>query len=129
VARRPRGVEDADAKRARSLLRLGRVGGTQSRIAAATQRQRGIVTRDELVVGAFGDKVPGAHERLELREGRVHLPGHGALLGLLLDDLGSQLLEFAQHRNRKLKQLDLPLNSVLSRSSAIAFFRWKSVRP
>ena len=33
--------------------------------------------RDELMVGAFGDVVPGADQRLELREGRVHLRAMG----------------------------------------------------
>jgi len=37
--------------------------------------------RHELMVGAFGDVVPRAHQRLKLREGRVHLPGHGGLGG------------------------------------------------
>jgi hypothetical protein len=39
------------------------------------------------MVGAFGDVVPGADECLELREGGVHLPGHGRLLRFLPDDL------------------------------------------
>src|SRR5213078_966529 len=63
--------------------------------------------RHELMVGAFGDVVPGTHQRLELREGRVHLFGHRGLLGFLPDDLGCQLLEIAQHRHRKLEDLDL----------------------
>jgi len=29
------------------------------------------------MIGAFGDVVPGAHQRLELREGRVHLRAMG----------------------------------------------------
>src|SRR5713101_7972277 len=65
--------------------------------------------RDELMVGAFGDVIPGAHQRLELRERRVHLPGHGGLLGFFPDDLGRQLLEIAQHRPRDLEHLDLAL--------------------
>src|SRR6266540_3103887 len=63
----------------------------------------------ELVVSAFGDVVPRADQRLELREGRVDLPGHGGLLGSFPDDFGRQLLEIAQHRNRELKHLDLAL--------------------
>jgi hypothetical protein len=67
-------------------------------LALAMNLRRSVLTlppspRDELMVGAFRDVVPGAHQRLELREGRVHLPGHGGLLGLLLDHLGRQLLE------------------------------------
>jgi hypothetical protein len=61
------------------------------------------------MVGAFRDVVPGANLRLELREGRVHPPGHGRLLGFLPDDLGRQLLELAQHRHRNLEHLDLAL--------------------
>src|SRR6266567_7567574 len=49
--------------------------------------------RDELMIGAFRDVVPRTHQRLELREGRVHLPGHRGLLGLFPDHLGRQLLE------------------------------------
>src|SRR6266498_2369773 len=63
----------------------------------------------ELMVGAFGDVVPRAHQRLELREGGVHLPGHGGLLGFFPDDLGRELLEIAQHRHRELEHLDLAL--------------------
>src|SRR5712692_4840830 len=66
-------------------------------------------TRDELMVRAFGDPIPEAHQRLELREGGVHLPGHGSLLGFLPDDLDRQLLEIAQHRNGKLEHLDFAL--------------------
>ena len=51
----------------------------------------------ELMVCAFRDVVPRADERLELRERRVDLSGHGALLGLFPDDVGRQLLEIAQH--------------------------------
>src|SRR5713226_5403708 len=76
--------------------------------------RRSVVTppsspRHELMVGAFGDAVPGAHQRLEFREGGVHLPGHGGLLRFFLDDLGGQLLEIAQHRHRELTHLDLDL--------------------
>src|SRR5262245_59024192 len=65
--------------------------------------------RDELMVGALGDVVPGAHQRLELGERRVHLPRRGGLFRLFLDDLGGQLLEIAQHRSRELEDLDLLL--------------------
>src|SRR6266852_1985521 len=85
-----------------------------ARLAVAMNLRRSVITLpssypDELVVGAFRNVVPGAHERLELRERRVHLPGHGGLLGLLPDDLGRQLLEIAQHRRRDLEHLDLAL--------------------
>src|SRR5437667_5132488 len=60
----------------------------------------------ELMVGALGDPIPGAHQRLELREGRVHLPGHGSPLGFLSDNLGGELFEIAEHRHRKLENLD-----------------------
>src|SRR6266446_8100109 len=85
-----------------------------ARLAVAMNLRRSVITQpssypDELVVGAFRNVVPGAHERLELREGRVHLPGHGGLLGLFSDDLGRQLLEIAQHRGRELEHLDLAL--------------------
>src|SRR5207244_11514946 len=80
--------------------------------------RRSVVTqpcsdRDELMVGAFRDVVPGTHERLELRERRVHLPGHGGLRGLFPDDLGRQLLEIAQHGHREREQLDLALELCL----------------
>src|SRR6266567_8975922 len=83
-------------------------------LAVAMNLRRSVITlasshRHQLVVSAFGDVVPGAHQRLELCEGGMHLPGHGGLLGLLPDDLGCQLLEIAQHRHRKLEQLDLAL--------------------
>src|SRR5215468_7971299 len=42
--------------------------------------------RHELMVGTLGDVVPRPHQRLELREGRVHLPGHERFLRLLADD-------------------------------------------
>src|SRR2546427_3704775 len=63
----------------------------------------------ELMVRAFGDVVPGAHQRLEFREGRVHLAGHGGFLGFFLGGLGRQLLEIAQHRHREREHLDLAL--------------------
>src|SRR5216683_6717917 len=82
--------------------------------AVAMNLRRSVVTlasshRYELVVSAFGDVIPGTHQRLELREGRVDFPGHGSLLGFLPDDLGRQLLEIAQHRRRELDHLDLAL--------------------
>jgi hypothetical protein len=64
---------------------------------------------DELMVGAFRDAVKGAHQRLELRDGGVHLPGHGGLLGFFPADLDRQLLEIEQHRHRELENLDLAL--------------------
>lgn len=44
--------------------------------------------RHQLVVGALGDAVPGADQRLELRVRRVNLRCHGALCGLSLENLG-----------------------------------------
>src|SRR5262249_34524373 len=72
-------------------------------LAVTINRRRSVVTlpsssRDELLVGAFGDMVPRAHQRLELRERRVDLLRHRRLLGCLLDDLGGDLPELAQHR-------------------------------
>src|SRR5215813_7031368 len=61
----------------------------------------------ELMVGALGHVVPRPHQRLELHERRVDLPRHLALLGFLSDDIRGELLEFAQHRRRKLNDLDL----------------------
>src|SRR5437870_5090273 len=87
---------------------------TSAPLACTMNLRRSVVTllssyRHELMVGALGDVVPGAHQRLELRERRVHLAGHGGLLGFFPDDLGCQLLEIAQHRHRKLEDLDLAL--------------------
>src|SRR5690349_20646418 len=65
--------------------------------------------RHELMVGAFGNAIPGAQRGLELREGRVHPPGHRGLLGFVPHDLGCQLFEIAQHRPRELDNLDLAL--------------------
>src|SRR5712691_1211104 len=83
-------------------------------LAFAMNLRRSVVTlpsssRDEPMVGAFSDVVPGAHQRLELREGGVHLLGHGGLLGFFPDDLDRQLLEIVQHRHRELEHLDLAL--------------------
>src|SRR2546427_7891878 len=82
--------------------------------AVAMNLRRSVITlpsshRDEVMVGAFGDVGPGAHQRLELCERRVHLFGHRGLLGFFPDDLGCQLLETAQHRHRKLEDLHLAL--------------------
>src|SRR5262245_21475521 len=46
--------------------------------AVARKLRRSVVTllsspRHELMIGALGDVIPGAHQRLELREGCVHL--------------------------------------------------------
>src|SRR6266446_2180600 len=65
--------------------------------------------RHELMVGAFGDAIPGTHQRLELRERRVDFPGHGRLLGFFPDHLGRQLPEIAQHRHREREHLDFAL--------------------
>ena len=61
------------------------------------------------MVGAFGDVVPRAYQRLELREGRVYLLCLRALLGLLSNDLARELLELAQRSRRQLEKLDLAL--------------------
>src|SRR5262245_57987231 len=63
----------------------------------------------EPMVSALRDMIPGAYKRLELREGGVHLPGHGRLLRLFLHNLAGQLLEIAQHWARDLQHLDLVL--------------------
>src|SRR5215475_16189172 len=63
----------------------------------------------ELMVSALGNVIPRAHQRLELREGRVHLPGYGGSLGFFAEDLHRQLLEIAQHRRWELENLDLAL--------------------
>src|SRR5262249_4204557 len=63
----------------------------------------------KLMVGALGHAVPRPHQRLELRVGRVHLPGHGCLLRLFPVDLCGELLEIAEHRHRDLDHLDLHL--------------------
>src|SRR5262245_42781314 len=79
----------------------------------AMNRLRSVITaplpRHELVVGAFGDVVPGTHQGLELRVRRVDLPGHRALLRLLPDGLAGKLLELAQHGGRVLENFDLVL--------------------
>ena len=59
------------------------------------------------MIGAFRHVVPGTHQPLKLREGRVDFPGHGALLGFVPDNLDGQLPEIAQHRSRELENLDI----------------------
>src|SRR5262245_46542718 len=65
--------------------------------ALTMNRRRSLIAssspRDELMVGAFGDVVPRADERLELRERGVDLLGDGSLLGFFPQDLGRKLLE------------------------------------
>src|SRR5262249_11634099 len=68
-----------------------------------------ISSRHELMVGALRDVIPRAHQRLEPRVRRVHLPGHRRSLGFFLDDVGRQFPELAQHWNRDLENLDLAL--------------------
>src|SRR5215510_14142792 len=82
--------------------------------AVKRNRRRALIAprsspRNELMVGALGDVVPGGHQRLELRERRVDLPGHGRLLGFLPGDLGGQPLEIAEHRCRELEHFNFPL--------------------
>src|SRR5215467_10775627 len=81
-------------------------------LAVTRSRRRSVVIvppspRHELVVRALGHVVPGANQRLELRVGGVHLPGHGRLLRFLLDNLDRELLEVAQHGHGELEDLDL----------------------
>src|SRR5215813_2960780 len=61
------------------------------------------------MIGALGHVIPWPHERLELREGRVHLLCLRALLGLLSNNLARQLLELAERCGRQLEKLDLAL--------------------
>src|SRR5207245_9322851 len=63
--------------------------------------------RHELMVCAFRNVIPSADQRLELRERRVHLPGHGGLFGFFLDALGCDLLEIAEDWRRALAHPDL----------------------
>ena len=63
----------------------------------------------ELLIGALGDAVPTAHQRLELRERGVNLPGHRALLRVLLDHRDRDLLQLAEDGHRELDELDLVL--------------------
>src|SRR5262252_5675868 len=69
--------------------------------------------RHKLMVRAFGDAVPRAHQGLELREGRVHLARHGRLLGFFFDRLGRELPQLAQHGHRDLDHFDLALELCL----------------
>src|SRR5262245_48205650 len=59
------------------------------------------------MIGALGHVVPGADERLELRERRVHFPRHWCPFRLLPGDLDGQLLQIAEHRHRELEHFDL----------------------
>src|SRR6185436_11748115 len=73
--------------------------------ALTMNRRRSVIPlasspRDKLMVGAFGDVVPGGQQGLELRIGRVHLPGGGGLLRFFSDGLRRQLFEITQHRHR-----------------------------
>src|SRR5215831_10742056 len=82
--------------------------------AFARNLRRPVVTlspssRHQLMVGALGNVVPRPHERLELREGGVHLPGHGSFLRLFPKDVGRQLLEISEHRHWELDDLYLAL--------------------
>src|SRR5262245_7675140 len=91
------------------------IAATPSAPPALTRNVRRPVTalsasrRDELMVGALGDVIPRAHQRLELRERRVDLLRQRRLLRLFLDDFGAQLLEIAQHRRGEREDLDLRL--------------------
>src|SRR5687767_10930995 len=82
-------------------------------LACTMNRRRPVSTlelpTDGLVVRAVRHVVPRADQCLELREGRVHLPGHGSLLGFAADDFGRELSELAQHRNGELEHFDLAL--------------------
>src|SRR5262245_47731908 len=65
--------------------------------------------RHELMIGALGDVIPRADQRLELGVRGVDLPRHRRLLRLLPDHLTGQLPKVAQHRRRELDDLDLAL--------------------
>src|SRR5262245_13725567 len=79
-------------------------------LAVTRNRRRSVVIeplspRHELVVGALGHAIPRTHQSLELRVGRVDLPGHGCLLRLFLDDVAGDLPELAQHGQGELDDL------------------------
>src|SRR5262245_28313510 len=119
----PCGTSSADVKAVdirHCTFGCAMTAGTSVTMAAAAppptcamNRRRSVITaplpRHELVVGAFGHVVPRPHQRLELRERRVDLPGHGRLLGFVPGDLGGQPLEIAEHRCRELEHFNFPL--------------------
>src|SRR5262245_4074515 len=90
-------------KRRRSMAMVSFLEGTAR--DPATWRS----PRHKLVVGALGDVVPRADQRLELRERRVHLSSHWRLFRFLAEGLGRELFELPQDRNGKLDHLDLVL--------------------
>src|SRR5262245_12160628 len=53
------------------VTKLEETEGAVKRVRRATERRLSVITpqspRDELVVGAFGNMIPGAYQRLELR--------------------------------------------------------------
>src|SRR2546422_9154347 len=63
---------------------------------------------DQTLIRVLGEDGPLGHLGLEFRERRVHLLGYRALLGLLLDDVLSQLSQLLDDRGRELEDLDLP---------------------
>src|SRR5215467_9937646 len=63
---------------------------------------------NELMVRALGDVIPGAHQRLELREGGVRLPRQGGLFRFFPYHLAGEPPEIMEHRYRQLEDLDLP---------------------
>src|SRR6266536_1081870 len=98
---------------------IAAVPATAAAALPATVRnlRRAVITSpsdcDEPVIGALGDVIPGAHQGLELRERRMHLPGHGRFLRFLRDHLSRQLLEITQDRCREGEDLDLALEFCL----------------
>src|SRR5262245_3425519 len=82
-------------------------------LAVTMNLRRSVVTLPspchELLIGPFGHVIPGADQRLELRERRVDLSRHGRLLGFLSQNLALETAEVAQHGSRKLKHFDLAL--------------------
>src|SRR5262245_46604390 len=90
------------------------VAATTTPPAVTMNRRRSLIgplssPRHELMVGTLGHPVPRPNQRLELRVGRVDLPGHGSLLRLFLDDFGRQLPQIAEHWHGELDDLDTTL--------------------
>src|SRR5262249_8860227 len=72
-----------------------------------TTRTGASLSGHELMVRAFRNVVPRAHQRLELREGRVDLPSHPRLLGFFPENRGRQFPQIAEHWQWELHDLDL----------------------
>src|SRR5262245_50367156 len=81
------------ATRAPPVFTMNRRRSMEDLLLHRERRVRSTATwlpRHELVIGAFGDVVPGTHQRLKLRVGGVDLPRHRRFFGLLVDELGRQ---------------------------------------